>query len=37
LLLLAGRPTLILWQIVVADRPPGGAIEIVELTVLERP
>src|SRR5271165_3392460 len=27
----------VLRQVVVADRPPGGAVEIVELAVLERP
>ena len=27
----------VLGQIVVADRPPGGAVEVVELAALQRP
>jgi hypothetical protein len=38
LALTAGRRLIpVLRQVVVADRPPGGAVEIVELAVLERP
>jgi hypothetical protein len=28
---------LVLRQIFVADRPPGGAVEVVELAVMQRP